>query len=338
MTGSSTLGASVAPPADRTPIEKIVILIPDAEPMRDRLKATFPAIEVVMPSRDEAASALADADMAIGWQITEELLQAATRLRWFHVGAAGVEQVLRVPGFRERNLILTNSSGISAPNMAEHAIALMLAFARKLPWLQRSQEHRKWRDWDAGVDTFEVAGQTVVLAGLGAIGLEIARRAKGLDMRVIGLRRNPGGALPAHVDEVIALADLDTALAQADHVVDVLPNTKDTAKLFDAGHLAAMKPGSYFYNLGRGQTVDQDALIAALKSGHIAGAGLDVTDPEPLDEDSELWAMENVLITAHTSGNSPMVRPRLIDLCVEQVRRYHEGEDLLNMVDQAQGY
>ena len=94
----------------------------------------------------------------------------------------------------------------------------------------------------------------------------------------------------------------------------------------------------YFYNLGRGTTVDQDALIAALKSGHIAGAGLDVTDPEPLDEDSELWAMENVFITAHTSGNSPMVRPRLIDLCIGQVRLYRDGEDLLNVVDQTQGY
>ena len=334
MTGSSTLGA----PTGRAPIEKIAILIPDGEPIRERLLAAFPDIEIVIGSPKDDAGALADADMAIGWWISEETLASAARLRWFHLGAAGAEHILSVPGFTERGLILTNSSGISAPNMAEHAIALMLTFARKLPGLFRSQAARHWQDWYAGRDTFELGGQTVVIAGLGAIGLEIARRAQGLDMRVVGLRRSAGGDPPPGVDEVIALADLDTALARADHVINLLPFTPDTARLFDAGRFAAMKAGSYFYNLGRGTTVDQDALIDALKSGHVAGAGLDVTDPEPLDEGSELWGMENVFITAHTSGNSPRVRPRLIDLCVEQVRRYRAGEELLNVVDQTQGY
>ncbi|MGC4108635.1 MAG: D-2-hydroxyacid dehydrogenase [Thermomicrobiales bacterium] len=338
MTGSSTRGASVAPAADRAPIEKIVILIPDADPIRERLNAAFPDIEVVIGDWQDDSRAVAEADMAIGWRISEEALASAERLRWFHVGAAGVEHILCVPGFTDRGLILTNSSGISAPNMAEHAIALMLTFARKLPGLFRSQSERHWQDWYAGRDTFELGGQTVVIAGLGAIGQGIARRAKGLDMRVIGLRRSASGPLPDGVDELIALSDLDTALAQADHVINVLPFTPDTTHIFNDDRLAAMKPGSYFYNLGRGTTVDQDALIAALKSGHIAGAGLDVTDPEPLGEESELWGMDNVFITAHTSGNSPMVRPRLIDLCVEQVRRYRDGEDLLNVVDQTQGY
>lgn len=340
MTGSHDYdpGASVAPASDRAPIEKIVILIPDAEPMRDRIAAAFPDFDVALGDPKDDAGALADADMAIGWWISEEALASATRLRWFHIGAAGVEHILSVPGFTERGLLLTNSSGISAPNMAEHAIALMLTFARKLPGLFRSQGERHWQDWYAGKDTFELGGQTVVIAGLGAIGLEIARRAQGLDMRVIGLRRSVGDTPPPGVDEVIALADLDTALARADHVINVLPSTPDTGKLFNADRFAAMKAGSYFYNLGRGTTIDQEALIAAMKAGHIAGAGLDVTDPEPLDEDSELWGMENVFITAHTSGNSPMVRPRLIDLCVEQIRRYRDGEDVLNVVDQTQGY
>lgn len=334
MTRISTPGESESA---RPPIKKIVIHIPDSAPMRDRLKESFPDIDVVLADSD-ALDALADADMVIGWALSEAALSAATRLRWFHVGAAGVERILRVPGFQERELILTNSSGISAPNMAEHAIALMLLFARKFPGLFRSQAERHWRDWDAGVDTFEVGGQTVVLAGLGAIGQQIAIRAKGLGMRVVGLRRSAGGELPAGVDEVIALADLDRALAKADHVINSLPFTPDTKKVFDAERFAAMKAGSYYYNIGRGTTVDQDALIAALKSGHLAGAGLDVTDPEPLNDDSELWEMRNVFITAHTSGNSPMVRARLLDLCVEQIRRYRDGEELLNVVDQEQGY
>jgi len=266
------------------------------------------------------------------------VLDRAERLHWYHMGAAGVEQVINQEGFRDRNLTLTNSSGIAAPNMAEHAMALMLAFARMLPTLERSQRERHWQDWEAGLKSFELGGQTVVLAGLGAIGQEIAQRAKAFGMRVIGVRRSAGGEVPAHVDEVVAIEALDAALAQADHVINTLPFTPDTAKLFDADRIAAMKPGAYFYNLGRGTTVDEPALIAALESGHLAGAGLDVTDPEPLETDSPLWAMENVIITAHTSGNSPMVRERLTELCIEQIRRYRAGERLLNIVDQTQGY
>ncbi|MGB3328100.1 MAG: D-2-hydroxyacid dehydrogenase [Thermomicrobiales bacterium] len=322
---------------ERTPLRKIVILIPNAEPMRERLLDAFPQIDVAIGNPKVPAD-IADADMVIAWWLSEDGLAAAKRLRWLHVGAAGVEQILEVPGFRERSLILTNSSGISAPNMAEHAIALMLGFARKFPSLYRSQAERHWQDWDAGHNTFEIGGQTVVLVGLGAIGQAIAVRARALGMHVVGVRRTADGATPDGVDEVVALADLDSALGRADHVINSLPDTLQTSRMFDAQRFAAMKPGAYIYNLGRGTTIDHEAMIAALESGHLAGAGLDVTDPEPLNEDSVLWGMPNVFITAHTSGNSPMVRERLIDLCVEQVRRYVAGEALLNVVDQAEGY
>jgi len=337
MTDPTKIDATTTSATGREPLAKIVVLMPDGDAMRDRLRAAFPAIDVAAADPKDAA-ALADADMAIGWSISPEALSGARRLRWFHLGAAGVERMMRLPGFRERNLILTNSSGISAPNMAEHAMALMLAFARGLPSLQRAQERRRWRDWDPGSASFELGGQTVLIAGLGAIGQELARRASAFDMHVIGLRRSGTGEPIDDVDEVIGLDRLGAALARTDHIVDLLPSTKGTAALFDAGRFAAMKAGAYFYNLGRGTTVDQDALIDALKSGHLAGAGLDVTDPEPLNEESPLWGMGNVIITAHTSGGSPNVRERLIALCIEQVRRYQAGEDLLNVVDQTQGY
>lgn len=320
------------------PLRKVFILIPGAEAMRDRIAAAFPDVSVTLEHPRDAGEAIVDAEMVIAWNVPVDVLDRAERLCWYHMGAAGVEHVINQEGFRDRKLVLTNSSGIAAPNMAEHAMALMLAFARMLPTLERSQRERHWQDWYAGVNSFELGGQTLVLAGLGAIGQEIARRAKAFGMHVIGVRRSAGGAVPANVDVVVAIDELDTALARADHVINTLPFTPDTGKFFDENRFAAMKQGAYFYNLGRGTTVDEPALIAALESGHLAGAGLDVTDPEPLEIDSPLWAMENVIITAHTSGNSPMVRERLTELCIEQIRRYRAGEPLLNVVDQQQGY
>jgi len=321
-----------------TAISKILVAMPESENIRAGLADAFDDLEIVLATGDDVLSEIRDADGVICWRLPEGALAAAERLQWVHVGAAGVEQILGLPGFREKGLTLTNSSGISAPNMAEHTIAMMLAFARKLPWLQRSQEHHRWRDWEAGHDTFEIGGQTVVLVGLGAIGTETARRAKALGMRVIGVRRTVGAELPEFVDEVIATADLDVALAQADHVVNSLPSTAETRGLFNAERFAATKTGAHFYNLGRGTTVVEADLIAALASGQIAGAGLDVTDPEPLPEDSPLWDIPEVMITAHTSGNSPMVRTRLIALAIEQVRRFVAGEELLNVVNQDLGY
>lgn len=318
---------------------KILMTIPVHEDVIAQLREQSPDVTFVHAENEAVfAAEIADATAVIGWHLSADMLARAKRLEWIHNAGAGVEGILRMPGFRERDITLTNSSGVSAPNMAEHAMAMMLAFARRLPWLQRSQEARAWREDNALAGIFELTGQTVVIVGMGAIGQELARRAHAFDTHVIGVRRHVSDDLPAGVDEEVAIEELNAALARADHVVDTLPATPSTQGFFDATRFASMKPGAYFYNLGRGTTVEQDDLIAALESGHLAGAGLDVTDPEPLPVDSTLWAMENVIITGHTSGRSPRQPERLAALVRENVRRYVAGEDLLNVVDQSHGY
>lgn len=319
-------------------LTRILIAMPMEELSVDDLHARFPNVSFVQADTETVHDEIGDATGIVCWSLSAESFELGKQLQWIHVPAAGVEQILRLPGFADRDLLLTNGSGSSAPNMAEHALALMLAFGRRLPWLQRSQEERSWKQWGALDGVFELTDQTLVLVGLGAIGLEIAKRAQPFGMHVIGVRRSMSTELPANVDETATLADLDAVLARADHVVNSLPFTSSTEDFFEVGRFAAMKQGAYFYNLGRGTTVNQQHLIAALESGHLSGAGLDVTDPEPLPEESPLWGMENVILTSHSSGHSPKMIERRYELLCENIRRYLVNEPMINVVDQAHGY
>ncbi len=319
-------------------LSKVLIATPEGELSIDELRTRFPEITFVQADGERVQEEIGDATAVVCWRLSQEALTNGEQLQWIHVPAAGIEQILRVPGLVERNVLVTNGSGTSAPNMAERTLGLMLAFGSRLPWLQRSQEHRAWREWGALEGVFELTEQTLVIVGLGAIGTEIAKRAKPFGMRVIGVQRTSSSDLPAYVDERVTIDELDSALAQADHVVNSLPSTPSTRRLFNAGRFAAMKPGAHFYNMGRGTTVNTQDLIEALQSGHLAGAGLDVTDPEPLPKESPLWGLENVIITSHTSGHSPKMLERRFDLLCENIRRYQAGETLINIVDQAHGY
>lgn len=320
-------------------LAKVLIAMPMEELSIGALQSRFPGIVFVQAEGEkDVNSEIGDATAVVCWSLSTDALAKADHLRWMHVPAAGVEQILRIPGLVERKLLITNGSGISAPNMAEHTLALMLAFGRRLPWLQRSQEHHAGREWGALEGVFELTDQTLVLVGLGAIGSEIAKRAKPFGMHVIGVRRTKSTELPANVDELVTLDELDAVLARADHVVNSLPFTPVTGKLFDAARFAATRQGAHFYSLGRGTTVDQPALIDALEAGHLGGAGLDVTDPEPLPESSPLWGMENVILTSHSSGHSPKMLERRYEMLCENIRRYLANEEMLNVVDQSQGY
>ena len=157
-------------------------------------------------------------------------------------------------------------------------------------------------------------------------------------MRVLGVRRTPDGTLPPGFASMATLADLDAVLREADHVVITLPLTGETRGLFSTARLAAMKPGAHLYNVGRGAIVDSAALLAALRSGHLAGAGLDVTDPEPLPADSPLWSEPGVIVSAHSSGQTPRSWQRYEALLLENIRRFQSGEPLLNVVDKRLGY
>lgn len=304
-----------------------------------RLREVAPHAEfAIAPDAAALLAAAPRADALLGvWGVTPELLAAAPRLRWIQTSGAGVDRFL-IPELLVRDLLLTNLSGVHAPNIAEHLLALMLAFARGLRPLLRDQEAGIWHEYGEGPPpTFELEGQTLLVVGMGDIGEALARRARGLDMRVHATRRNPALA-PPYVERLAPPSGLDELLPEADHVAICLPLTPETRGLFDARRFALAKRGAYIYNVGRGDLIDQDALVVALRSGHLGGAGLDVTSPEPLPPDSPLWSLPNVLITAHTSGRSPRYWDRGIEIVAENVRRFVAGEPLRNLVDQRLGY
>lgn len=298
------------------------------------LGARFPDVRfVICREPSEVSAALAEADAFVGWRLPPELLPRAHRLGWVQAITAGVDGFL-TPELVARGIVLTNTSGVHAPNAAEHVLALMLGFARGLPALARAQMRHEWQQ---RTDLqFELTGQTLCVVGLGDIGLALAARATALGMRVSGVRRRSEPV--AGVADIATPDTMHALLATADHVALCLPLTAGTRGLFDAASVAAIKRGGYLYNVGRGETLDQDALIAALQRGDLAGAGLDVTDPEPLPADNPLWSMERVVITSHTSGVSPLLMDRVLALVTDNIARYIEDRPLHNLVDPVQEY
>ncbi|CAA9548275.1 MAG: D-3-phosphoglycerate dehydrogenase [uncultured Thermomicrobiales bacterium] len=315
----------------------IVVTIPFPPELLERLGRRFPTVEVVGPVTDELAGVLTSADAVVGWHLSDEDLAAAKRLRWLHSTGAGVDRTL-TPALVARGITVTNSSGLHADNIAEHLLAMMLAFGRGLPDLIRAQIRRTWLDEELDGRVFELGGQTLLLVGLGDIALATAPRAAALGMRVVGVRRRSDRPVPPGLDAVFGVERLPELIGDADHVAICLPLTARTRGLFDAKLLARMRPSAYLYNIGRGPIVDQDALIAALRDGRLAGAGLDVTDPEPLPAESPLWELENVLITAHTSGRTPRYLERAYAILEDNVARFVNGDPLRNVVDQSEGY
>jgi phosphoglycerate dehydrogenase-like enzyme len=319
-------------------LRKIVISADDA-PAEGlaRIQKRFPTVNIVRASGDAFRPALADAEAALSWGLTAADLAAAPRLWWLQTIGAGVDRVL-IPELVERGVVVTNASGAHAPNIAEHVMAMMLALTRQLPYLMRGQTNHEWRDLAGGHEVAELEGQTLLLVGLGDIGAALAVRSAAFGMNVIGVRRRPDLPIPPGVQRVVGSDLLAEVLPLADQVVITLPLTPRTAGLFDAAMLSKIKPGAYIYNIGRGSIIDSDALIEALKSGHLAGAGLDVTDPEPLPADSPLWEMERVIITAHTSGRSPRRWERTLAIFEANIAAALAEQPMINVVDHVAGY
>jgi phosphoglycerate dehydrogenase-like enzyme len=255
----------------------------------------------------------------------------APRLRWVQGTAAGAGEQVRAAELRDDDLAriaFTTSSGIHGSQLAEFAMLGLLAFNKDLPRLLRDKADRHWDHYPVR----ELAGQTVLIVGLGSIGEEIARRAKAFGMRVVGLNRSGGSDSP-QVDEMHAIGSLDELLPEADAVILALPSTHETARLLDARAIGLIRDGAVFVNVGRGTVVDEAALAAALAAGRIRGAALDVFATEPLPPDSPLWDLPNVLISPHTAALSIHENARIVELFCENLRRYLAGEQLLNRVD-----
>ncbi|WP_439574140.1 D-2-hydroxyacid dehydrogenase [Phreatobacter sp.] len=259
-------------------------------------------------------------------------LEAASRLRFIQSVSAGVDMFDQA-ALKARGVRLASAKGANANAVAEHAMGLILAFSRMIHTGRDNQSRKVWRGMigDPSAREFELAGKTLLIVGLGGIGARLARFAKAFDMTVVGLKRDTSARVEA-VDRLVGPADLDASLADADIVALTCPLTAETEGLINAGRLAAMKPTALLVNCARGRVVDEDALVDALKAGRIAGAALDVTREEPLQETSPLWSMENVIITPHTGGETADYERLVVDMLIENLGRLTRGEALLNPV------
>jgi phosphoglycerate dehydrogenase-like enzyme len=302
------------------------------------LQAAAPGVELLLAKDAAEAVALArDADAVLGF-CSADLLAAGPGIRWIQAFSAGVERCVAIPELQERGVLLTNMQRVAGPVMAEHVMAMMLAYARGLHFYVPERMAVRWtRELPAPGRMITLEGKTVLVVGLGGIGVEVAKRAHALGMRVVATRAS-GREGPAFVSYVGLPDELHKLAAEADFVVNTTPITPATTGLFDAKFFAAVKPGAFFVNVGRGKSVVQTELVAALRSGRLGGAGLDVTDPEPLPVDSPLWQMQNVILTPHVSAQSDVDDSVRFAIAVENLRRYVAGEKMLSVVDVAKGY
>lgn len=280
-------------------------------------------------SEAERTARVREAEVIVAGQNIDALLPHAANVRWAAFWNAGIDHVLS-PALEQRmreGLIVTNASGMHGAQMAEHAMAMVLAFTRAMPHFWREQSKGRWqREPSIGGVVDELAGKRMGIVGMGHIGRALARRAEAFDVLVRGLRSN-------HTS-----AELDDVLAESDHLVVLAPLTPQTHHLIDAGRLARMKPTAYLYNLARGPVVDEDALIEVLRERRIAGAGLDVFEREPLPADSPLWQLSNVILTPHAGGATPHYFERAAQLFLANLERFERGAPLEQMHQPERGY
>jgi len=293
-----------------------------------------------------------DADILIGHRAREGLVQFAPRLKWIQFMGAGIDHLGLTDLLDQDRIVLTNASGVSATWIAEYILASMLLYTHRFHLTMAAQRRHEWLGFrQFMIDVGGLRDKTVGMLGYGSIAREAARLCQAYNMEVLALKRNPDnhadnswvrpgvgdpeGAIPRRW---FGPEQRNELLAASDYVVMSLPLTPDTRHFLGRREFEAMKPGAYLVNVGRGGIIDQDAMIEALKSGRLAGAGLDVTDPEPLNADSELWDMENVILTPHCSGARMNYYDVGCELFAENLRRFLSGRELINPIDRTHRY
>jgi len=304
--------------------------------MVPELRSAYPDVEFIVVSPGQTTKQAADVDALFGI-CDAEVLAAARQVQWIHFVTAGVEKCVSVPAVRERNLLVTNMQRIGGPIIAEHVMAMTLAFTRGLDLFIPQQARHEWQRVTPPGRMAVVKDKTMLVVGLGGIGSEVAKRAHAMEMKVIATRAS-GRKGPDYVSYVGLPDELPKLAAEADFVVNTAPLTPETKGIFNAGFFARMKPSAYFINVARGGSVDTDALVAALTQKKIAGAGLDVTDPEPLPSNHPLWQAPNVIITPHVANDSDLGSDAQRAVTRENLRRYIAGERMLSVVDVSRGY
>lgn len=330
---TSSAPAAAAPDRPRLPMSILLRAGISAEHL-DRLRAVSPEITV---SREFD---LAGADVVLG-NVARDELPGAAKLRWVQCPSAGVEHC-PLEEYAARDIVLTNAQGCYGPEIAEHAFGLLFALTRGIGAAAQQMRDRKWGYDDGGkrAKLIELRGMTMGIVGLGGIGREVARRAKAMDMKTIAVDAEP--MLPerfAMVDDVQLVDNgLTPLLERSDVVVLCCPSTAKSRGMIGAEQFSQMKRGAYLINVARGKLVQTDALLDALKSEKIAGAALDVTDPEPLPADHALWAQPNVVVTSHIAGRSQFSWERVQRVFVDNATRFARGWPMLNVVDKRKGY
>ena len=324
---------TVVIPAHYKPIAKpLIASIQQAAP--DLVINTyFPAPDA---APDEKAPEFLKTSEVIFGRCNKNLLDQVPNAVWIQLYSSGAEACTAAARVSHPDLLLSNIRHIAAPAIAEHAIALTLMLTRNLDTYYRQQLEGNWHRILTTSDN-EIGGKTLLVLGLGGIGNEVAKRAHSLGMHVIATR-NSSRTGPDYVAQVGLASDMYELAKQADIVVNALPSTDKTRNIINDKFFSAMKKGSRYISVGRGTTTNLDDLVKALNSGQLAGAGLDVTEPEPLPKNHPLWAMDNVIITPHIAGVSMAAIQRSFILYQENLRRYIQGDKLLNVVDIARGY
>lgn len=316
-----------------TPTLNVLIL----NPLSDRHIATItnqvPQVQVTVCDLEHAGEFVTEADILVAMGITDirPLFLKANNLKWVHALTAGVERMI-FPEIQNSNVILTNSRGIHGIPVSEHVLSIMLAFTRCLNVLLRQQMEKTWKR----IYPTEIHEKTIGIVGLGSIGREIAKKAKGLGLQVLATKRNTSPEI--FVDKMYSPDRLLEMLALCDFVVIALPLTEDTKDLLGIEHFTAMKRSAYLINISRGNVIRQDELVQALQDGLIQGAGLDVFAQEPLPEDSPLWEMPNVIISPHVAASSPYYLDRAIKLFADNLARFANGGEMFNIIDKQKGY
>ena len=294
------------------------------------------------PEEDERrwVSLLAEAEVLFDFDRThlEDLPERASSLRWIQATSAGIGQLMARYRYAERmpETVFTTASGVHAIPLAEYSLMSILMFRKRVPEMLADQRVRRWARF-ASTDLTE---RSLAVVGMGSIGKEVARAARGFGMRTIGVKRTVSAveAAALHLDALYTFEDLHTALRGVEHVVLSAPHTPETEGLIGAAEFALLAPGAVFVNVSRGALVDEPALIEALESGHLGGAALDVFREEPLPADSPFWTVPNVLVCSHSAGTSDRENERITDIFCENLHRYLSREPLLNVLDAARMY
>jgi phosphoglycerate dehydrogenase-like enzyme len=305
------------------------------------MEENFPELDLVFLGRQDSTKLETDYDAIITLRsygiAPQKLLRMSKKLRWVHSLSAGVEKIIHIPELRDSEIILTNAKIVQAPEIGDHTFALLLLLTRNLKHYERAMDDGWIRHVPPRLPIIELTGKTMLIIGIGGIGRQVAQRAAAFEMRVLAV--DPKDIPHTRDVEYVGKPDeLNDLLPQADVVVSAVPHTTESEGMLGKEQFDLMKDGVYVINVSRGKIVQTDALVAALESGKVRGAGLDVTNPEPLPKNHPLWKMDNVIITPHIATVSDIADNRRIKLVRDNIERFVTGRRLRNMVNKQVQY